>query len=376
MGQAEYQIRVYDPQTGTRQAIITTTEFRNFYLERTVNGIDTLTLAIDESSPNIQYFVTDAIIEVWRRIDRVGAVWYIESTLLHRTPQHDFTEQQRRIFTSYSRGLVDLLHRRSILYFANTAFTLKSGPGETVMKEFVEENAGPGAASALRRSSGTWTGPITGLTVQFDNGNGANWAGARAWKNLLDTLQEISVATSVDFDVIRTGPLTFEFRTYYPQLGQDLSNTVLFSPGFGNMTDILFIKSRTEEANAVLILGQGEQTTRVMWPQADAVAGADSPWNVIETIRDARSQPTLTELQSEATEALNELKAQNDFNFKVLQTDPRQYGNGAEYWLGYIVRAQYEGTNVIRKIVGANISLGSGKEDISLIFSEFPDHLD
>lgn len=373
--QADYRLRVYSPTDGLLRAEIGPTEFSSFYLERTLNGIDTLTFRTDESANYIQYFVTDAIIEVWRRIWRPGtgyAAWYIESTLFHRTPQHDLTENGHRIFISYSRGLTDLLHRRNILYYANTAFTLKSGPGETVMKEFVEENAGPSASSALRRSTGTWVAPLLGLTVALDQGRGDNWVGARTWRNLFDTLVEISVATSVDFSVERTGPRAFEFRTYYPQLGQDRSSSVLFDPGFNNMSNVVMVNSRTEEVNAILILGQGEESNRVTYPQADAIAGAGSPWNVIESVRDARSQPTIAALQSEATEALNELKAQENFSFKVLQTDSRQYGQNGEYWLGDVIRARYLDVDIIRKIVGSTITLNDGKEEIDLDFSEFP----
>lgn len=332
-----------------------------------------MTLYIEQNSPHVQYFVTDAIIEVRRKLARPGANWYVESTLFHRTPDHRDTSGQRKQFISYSRGLNDLLHRRFVLYSANSAQTLKSGPGETVMKEFVEENAGPSASSASRKST-AWTAPIFGFTVELDAGRGATWQGARAWQNILDVLNEISVVSSVDFDVVRTGPRTFEFRTYYPQYGQDLSASVLFSSGFGNMTNVVFVQSRTEEVNAVVVLGPGQESSRITLADADTTATVASPWNTIETVQDARAQPSLSEMQTTAQQALDEGKAQDDFSFTVIQTVTRQYGRHpeGEYWFGDIIRAVHESVNVVRKIVGVTINLNQGKEDIQLKFSEFP----
>lgn len=371
--QANYELRIYSPTDGTLQTIITPTEFTSMYLERTLNSYDTMTLYIDEDSPHVQYFVTDAIIEVRRRLARTNSTWYVESTLFHRTPDRRFTTNQKRQFISYSRGLNDLLHRRFILYPANTSFTLKDGPGETVMKAFVEENAGPSATSAFRKST-LWTAPIFGLSVQSDGAHGVTWKGARTWQNVLDVLNEISVVAGVDFDVVRTGPRTFEFRTYYPQYGQDLSASVLFSTGFANMTNVVFVQSRTEEVNAVVVLGPGQESSRITWPAVDAGATVDSPWNTIETVQDARAQPSVAEMETTAQQVLDEGRAQDDFSFTVLQTAIRQYGpvGEGEYWFGDIVRAQYGAVNVLRKIVGVTINLNQGNEDLQFSFSEYP----
>lgn len=342
-------------------------------LERTLNSFDTLTLSIGRDDPNIDAFVDDAIIEVRRRISRPGAQWYVESTLLHRTPQDDFTENQLRIFTSYSRGLNDILRRRHIEYFANTAFTLKSGPGETVMKEFVDENLV--TIDSTRRSEGTWEAAVENFSVEADQGRGDNWAGARAWQNLLDVLNEIAIATGVDFSVERVSGNEMEFRCYYPQYGEDRSSVITFDPRFQNMTNITKVASRTEEANTVLVLGQGEESSRIVWPQAaDSATDATStsPWRIKEAIRDARSQPTVTELQSIATQALRELSGEVTFTFDVLQTNARQYGRGAEYWFGDVVKARYESDLITIKIVGATLSMTEGVEKVDIKLAAYP----
>lgn len=370
--QARYEIWVYAPDTGARTAILT--DWRSMVLERTLNSFDTLTLSIGRDDPNIAAFVDDAIIEVRRRLSRPGSQWYVESTLLHRTPQDDFTENQLRIFTSYSRGLNDILRRRHIEYFANTAFTLKSGPGETVMKQFVDENLV--TINAVRRSVGTWEAAMSNFSIELDQGRGDQWAGARAWQNLLDVLGEISIAAGVDFSVERGAGNEMVFKCFYPQYGTDRSAIITFDPRFQNMTNITKIASRTEEANAVLVLGQGEEAARVVWSQADATAtdaSSTSPWRIKEAIRDARSQPTVTELQSVASQALKELNGQEaTFSFDVLQTSSRQYGRGAEYWFGDVVKARYESDLTTIKIVGATLSMTEGVEKVDIKLAAHP----
>jgi len=362
-----YQLRVYDPWDGQPRAVIT--NWRTLHLERHVNTFDNMQLTLNEDAPEIQYFVLDAIIEVWRRLDRPGSTWYLETTLLHRTSQHDFTEGQNRIFTSYSRGLLDLIHRRNIEYFATTAQTLKGGPGETVIKEFVDENCGPGANSSLRLSTGIWTAVIPGLELEPNAGRGAIWKGAKAYENVLDVISEISLTTSVDFNIVRIAPLTFEFRCYFPQLGTDRSSYILFSPELANMTDIVHAVSRTEEANAIVVGGQGEAEDRRIFRMLNAETANDSPWNVIEVNRDGRSQPTVEELQTEAETAAKELAPQESYNFKVLQTDVRKYGG--EYFLGDKVRAAYRGVETVKKITGVTIEMTEGRETIDLDFMDF-----
>lgn len=365
--QARVELRLYRPSDGEQVGVITS--WNSLNLVRTINHYDVMTLSLVEDDPRVPLFELDTIIEVRRRLTRPGAEWYTKAVLLHRSPQNALTNNGRQLFTSYSRSLNDLLHRRVLGYTANTAFTLKSGPGETVMKEFVNENAGPGANNAARQ--GSWDALTLGLSIEPDNGQGLLWANAASWRNLLDLLTEIAVSTGVDFTIVRTGPRTFEFRTYYPQLGVDRSAYVLFDPEFNNMTDIVSVHSRTEEANAVLVLGQGERDQRRIYPAIDS-AYLDSPWNLSEITRDARNQPTLANMITDAEKALNEFRAQHNYTFRILQTPQRQYGATGEYWFGDVTKASYRGSPAIRKIVGVTLNIQNGVEDIDFELSEFP----
>lgn len=369
--QARYQLRVFSPTTGALVTTITKWDFLNY--EKRVNDYHLLTIALEADDPNVAHFLLDAMIEVWRRND--GGSWYKELVVLHRTPQYNLYENGRETFTSYCRGLNDLLHRRHVVYFANTAYTLKSAPADDVMKAFVRENATSAANIAARRSFGVFFAQMQGLTVTADTSQAPVWAGARAWQNLHDILVDVSLPSGTDFEVVRVGDsgLAFEFNTYYPQRGVDRSSTLTFAPHLGNMKSVVMTKSRTEEANIVYVLGQGEDAARQVVPRVSAevfAANTGSLWNWIETTRDARSQPGLAELQSFGDEQLKELAAQDQFEFEILQTDTRQYGR--DYDVGDIIRAEYRNVNATKKIVAVKVSMQEGKEIIVPEFADIP----
>lgn len=367
--QARYQLRVFSPITGALVTTITNWNYLNY--EKRVNDFHLLTISLESNDPNVAYFLLDAMIEVWRRND--SGTWYKELVVLHRTPQYNLYENGRETFTSYARGLNDLLHRRHVVYFANTSYTLKSAAADDVMKAFVRENATSAANIAARRSFSTFDPTVYGLTVVADESLAPTWAGARAWQNLHDILTDVSLPSGTDFEVLRVGDsgLAFEFRTYYPQRGIDRSASLTFAPHLGNMKSVVMTKSRTEEANIVYVLGQGEDAARQVVPREASQAIQDaSLWNTIETTRDARSQPGLAELQSFGDEQLKELAAQDQFEFEILQTDSRQYGR--DYDVGDIIRAEYRGVNTTKKIVAVKVSIQEGKETLVPEFADIP----
>lgn len=365
MGQARYRMRLLD-WNGMSVADFTDVDIRSLELTRQLNDFDYHTFAIPGDDVRRSAFRLDYILEVWRRVDRPGAQWYLEYNGFNRTAQDQLTTANNDIFTTYGRGLVDLLRRRDILYAAGNVFSGKSGPGETVMKAYVEENIGVVADSASRKRSGI---PVGGaMLVEADNARGSTWRGKREWSNLLDTLQDISRISGVDFQVIRMpqAPMQFQFQTV---IGNDRSSTVIFGIPYGNMENPLYIKSRTEEATVAIALGQGQGAARAT-QIVESVDMADSPWNDIEVTTEARTNTTVLELETAAEEVLLEKRAQPSFNFDVLQTDALQYG--ADYFIGDTVRAVYKDVDVSLKIVGCTIGLNEGRETVRPVFQDLP----
>lgn len=359
--QARYQIRLQNTQ-GVTQAIFD--DFRSLDYELRTNDFDTCTLSLDGDDSRVDLFTLDSIIQIWRKPD--GAAPYVDAEFFHRTGSPQETETGLHIFTSYSRGFVDLLHRREILYTGTTAYTQKAGSGEGVMKDYVRENAGVDANSPLRKANGV----TTGLSIQPDLDQGTIWRGSRGMRNLLDVLQEIALASGVDFNIIRqndTGVPEFVFVTGYPQLGADLSTTIMFDTRLGNMIAPTYTKSRTEEANVVAVLGKGDNTSKIVIV-SESPATTDSPWNRIEVSQDGSAQTTVEELFTIGEQELVKLGAKESFTFQALQTDNCQYG--VHYRLGDKVTAQFKNILAIKKLTRVHITVDPGRETIQTEFAD------
>jgi hypothetical protein len=373
--QATYYANLYDT-SGHLLAVFD--DFKPLTIEHKINSFSNCTFSIDGLDSRINLFGLDYILEIWRDI---GDVKYIEFEGLHRSDQLQYTEGGHWIYTSYSRSFEDFLMRRCVLY-RNLAkvlnpdgvtyhgFTLKQIPADDAMKEFVDENIGPGANNHVVGDSNTRlvNGAMSGFNVQADASLGPTYFANFSYLNLYEVLQTIAEATGVDFKVRRYSGNQFEFQTFYPQLGADKSSTLIFAPEYGNMTVPSYIKSRTEEVNVVAILGKGENTRRncLTFERASTF---DSPWNRRETTHDSRNDTGQGFIDT-STEVLNNLKAKEEFTFKVMQTDASAYGH--DYVLGDVCTVKFGAITKLKKITGVTINVRDGKEEIDIEFSDYP----
>lgn len=373
-----YQVRVYNRSGALVQA---TDQFRSFSVEHRVNHTSTLTLAVAEDDAITAYVNEDDgnldnLVEIRRQVPEAGLAWYTEYIGFHRTAQRQLTTGDQRILTSYGRGLLDLIGRRSIRHYADTLGSAKGpDPADDVIKDYVRENAGSSATLGGGPAPGRVTnGVTTGLAVAADLGQAVSYEGAHAWRNLLDAVRDIGEANSVDFDVAWLGGASFEFRTYYPRLGTDRRSGVsldpmTFSPTFANMENPSRTKSRTEEVTSVLVLGPGEGPLRDTTLRTNAVPLAHSPWNLIETDYDQSNEDRTLALQKAGDSVLYEKRALVSFVFNVIQTPGSTYHK--HYALGDLVTAQFSGVTSNLKIRAVTLSIGeNSQESVNLTLEE------
>ncbi len=386
IGAARYQIVIKD-HSGTRVALLT--EWVRLEYVRRVNAPDSHVLQIDGGSAVAALLLPESALdyqlEVWRRdglrpdvpasSPLSGQPWVLDYEGFHRTAVDEVTPAGRRIFTSYGRGYDDLLDRRAILYPAGSAGAAKSGVGETVIKAYVEENAGPSATAPPR----LYGGVTAGLSIEPSSGAGGTWEGARFYRNLLEVVQEIAAMALVDFRVVGTGPALFEFRAKAYPWGDDRSVAgldtstglngagnapVIFSLAFGNMASAVYSRNRTNEANAVIMLGQGLEAARAVVQREDAMAQAASPWNRREVTRNANQESETAGLEAAGDILLHDLRARESFNFTVLQSAPVRYSR--DYRLGDLVTARYKTFQRDYQITGVTVTVEAGRETIVL----------
>lgn len=367
--QARYYANLYNTD-GTLLAVFD--DFKPTTIEHKINAFSNCTFSIDGLDDRINLFGLDYILEIWRDL---GDYKYIEYEGFHRSDQLQYTEGGHWIYTSYSRGFEDLLVRRCLLYKADkyvNRYRLKQAPAETVLKEFVNENAGPAANNLYDHDTNPTgrviAGAIPNFSIEADQARGPIYTANYIWRNLYEILREIAQGSGTDFAVTRQGN-QFLFRCFYPTRGADKSSTLIFSPEYGNMIMPSYTLSRTEEVNTVLVLGRGEGNARWTYTGKQASV-SDSPWNQRETTHDSRNGENYQEYVDTAKEVLNNLKAKEAFEFKVVQTDASTYG--LDYVLGDICTVKFGAISKLKKIVGVTINIRDGVEDIDIEFSDYP----
>jgi hypothetical protein len=371
-----YKIHIKD-QSGALVGILT--DWKSLEFKRKLNDISECTLELSGIDSHINLFDLDGQIEIWRCDADASIAWYLEFEGLHRTEQRETKGKGELLYTSKGVGYNDLLNRRIILYNSSSAYTDKSAVGETAMKEYVDENAGPSATSGPRLLE---SGVTTGLSIEADAAAGAVWTGAQAFKNLLSTLQEISKSVSLDFGIVGVGAALFEFQVR-AIWGADRTNVglvhatglnaagntpIVFALEFGNMINPVYSLSRANEITAVVSMGQGLSGNRILALKTNAPAIAESTWNLKESSRGANNEYTSAQLDSGGDAFLEDNQAKEVFTFDVMQIPSCLYGR--DYFFGDLVTARYETIERQKKIIGVTIKLENGKEDISLELSD------
>ncbi len=299
-------------------------------------------------------WVLDGQVEFWQRDDALGIDWRKDFEGLVRWQRWYVTADGTLKFEVGGRGYKDLLARRIIASASGTAHARwVAQPAETIMKDIVTYQVGASAGAGR---------VTTGLSVEADGGNGNTLTLQRAYKPVLDVLQEIVSIGGGDFDIVGTGAATFEFRWYTGQLGTDRTATVIFALERGNMAEPSLTIGRQDEVNAVLVGGQGEGAARATVWRTDAARIALSTWNRCEAFRDARDESTTAGLNAHGDAELEAGTPRAKLDFKILQTPGCAYG--LHYFLGDLVTARfldYEGT---KKIVAVTVTVdesGSSK---------------
>ena len=346
-----YHLRLKD-QTGAVSAILT--HWLSLTYTKRVNSVGSYTLMLDGDDSRVSLFALDAQIEVWRADPAQSIAWYADSEFLHRSTTRERLVSGEHRFTSAGRGYNDLLGRRIIAAAAGSAGAEKAGVAETVAKEYVDEQAGPGAGVRA----------LYGFTVQADAAQGNSITFKRARRNLLEVLQEIALVGGGDFAVVGTGAAAFAFRWYDGQLGTDRTvgnsggnPSVIFAVEFGNMGQPRYALSRLDEVNAVYVGGQGEGATRTVNERTDAAAIAASPWNRREAFRDARNESAAAGLNARGDEELESAQAKESFSFEVLQVPSCLYGK--HYFLGDLVTGRFGTVQVDKKVLQVTVNVAA-----------------
>jgi hypothetical protein len=340
-----YQLRTYTP-AGVITSVIT--DMLGFSYVKDVNGPGVLQFALNANHASIAYMELDAQVEVWRADPARGSAWYCDFYGFWRGEQREANSDGSSIYTAFCVGQMELLNRAIVAYPAGTSdrTTFSATEAETIAKTLVTYNATSAGVTGDGRIRDV---TLAGVSVETDaaGGNVINYN--CAWRNLLSALQEVAQVGGGDFDLIKTGAQTWEFRWYDGQRGTDHSAEFTFALQYGNMANPKLTRSAIDEKTVAIVGGQGEEDARITAVRTGT--NYDATHNAAETFVDARSYTTTDGLNTAGDRELDTMKRRDVLTFDVLQVPSTRYG--LHYTLGDLVKGYYQGitsTKIIQRV--------------------------
>jgi len=216
--------------------------------------------------------------------------------------------------------------------FAAQAYDVRTGACETVLKQYVNYNLGPGAVLTRR----------AGITIETDTAKGSIVTGRARWNLMLPFLAGLAeVGGGLGFRMIN-----LQFKVYQPT---DLSATVKFSKENGTLSGFDY-DVQASTGNHVMVLGGGEGTARTIQEAQDPASIVRH--GRIEIIRDRRDTTDVNELIQSGQEEL--YSHQESVSLKLTPREISGMMAYTDWWLGDQVVAVVDGetiTQVLREIV-------------------------
>jgi hypothetical protein len=201
---------------------------------------------------------------------------------------------------------------------AGSAYDARSGPGETIIKAWVDANAGPSAIAARQTK---------GLTIETDAGRGNTIKGSARMDNLLTFIQPLAESADLGFNVQFGSDDTMTFQMFE---NADRSQTAKFGRELGNLSSFEYVREAPKSSD-VVVGGSGDLTARVFREIVDTTSIAD--WgNRSETFVDRRDTADATELDQAATEESVNNGPVAGLTIKTIDTPNLVFG--VNYFLG------------------------------------------
>ena len=334
---------VWYTHEGVRKGVIQA--FTDLEYVKTQNNIGALVINMPRNLIQYDEFSVGDIFEIWRE---KGGVLELQNETAYFLQDWEFWADSEgreyiRLVASDANWLLDTA---IVLAKSTSAEAEKTGVPDDMLKEVVYEQLGAGATFHATRQK---------IAVAPDLSlGGASVTKAFAYRNVFIVAQEICELAQekndvwLGFDVVRTAPGEFEFRTYTGQRGQDHSRTSgdprMVGKQYGNFSQPTFGTYHADERNYAIVGGQGEDLDRELVYRANWNRILVSKWNRREYFKDSRDDETTAALESDGDAALEEFKPKQILTGTMHDTPGMLYN--IHYGFGDILTAEAFGYNV------------------------------
>lgn len=353
---------VWYTHEGVRKGIIQA--FTSLEYVKTQNAIGALVINMPRELMAYDQFSVGDIFEVWRE---KGGVLELQNETAYFLQDWEFWTDNDG--AEYIRLMANdanwLLDTAVVIAKSTSAQADKTAIPDDMMKAIVREQIGSLAAADRQK-----------LAVAPDlSAAGASVTKAFAYRNVLTTLQEIcEVAQETNnvwlgFDVVRTAPGAFEFRTYTEQRGQDHGRASgdprLVGKQYGNLSQATFGTYHADERNFIVVGGQGEDLDRQLVYRWNDNRWHASKWNRREYFKDSRNEDTTAALEADGDAALEEFRPRQVLTGTVHDTPGMQYN--IHYQFGDILSAEAFGYHVDCRVDSVRVKVDQdGGEQIDV----------
>jgi hypothetical protein len=313
---------------------------------RVANAIGTLGMGLKPSF-DTRLIKLDRMIQVWLA-PRDGALSLWRAYFIRKW-RFATAENGQESITIWGPDQNDLLRRRIVVGFSGSSYASKTDYADDMMKEVVSESISDTPTPAPEAGTRVWSN----LSIAGDLSNGPSISKSFNFGRLLHpsgsgALPDIARAareagTEVFFDivpaVVSSSSITFQFRTYTGQPGQDVTGRVVFDQEHGNLKQPYLEIDYEDEVNYVYAGGQGEREDRNIQQVYDATRYGLSQWNRCEAFADARDQGSDNGVREKARALLEEGRPKRRFGGIPVDTKGTRFGKDWDF--GYKVRARY-----------------------------------
>jgi hypothetical protein len=312
---------VWYTHEGVRKGVIQA--FNSLEYVKTQNAIGSLVIVMPRGLMQYDQFSVGDIFEVWREKGGVLELQNETAYFLQNWEMYADSEGAEYIQLTCSDANW-LLDTAIVAAFTGSEDAEMTGIPDDLMKAIVSKQLGSTASA--------WRSKIT--EAPNLGAGGASISKAFAYRNVLTVIQELAELANeggvwLGFDVVRTAPGAFQFRTYTGQRGQDHSRDSgdprFVGKQYGNLSQATFGTYHADERNWVCVAGQGEGDKRVLVYRENIARRDASKWNRREYFKDSRDETVTANLEADGDAALDEFKPKQLLTGTLHDTPGMQY---------------------------------------------------
>lgn len=241
----------YENSAFILQAIID--DYQEVSFERNLYQAGTFTISINYNIPNSQLFQRGLFVQFGNDSYDFGEIITINDSI-----GEDGKGSQIRTITGYDARYI--LRRRVIKNMNSNGLWSMTAKGEICLRNLIKDQCGENAEEKRRL-------PINNIIPASEEALGKEYSVSEQFTNLYEVCKTIATQSEIGWRVaFENGELTLEVYA-----GEDLSQTVQFSPSFDSLANGEFSDSSESFSNVIYIGGKGQNDDRDIYESANIV---------------------------------------------------------------------------------------------------------